>query len=172
MKIKTSKVTKILLTELDHLDPVNIFLEDYGPAQGKITISCYDESWTYYWGSMGEGNTLASFFCSCNNDYLSGKLSPQCDRNIPEDDEDKCREHAKKYVITDMKDGNISEEKALELLEVIRHTTFPATYDEYFEIYGQDFGGYLPTMSNYKYEYLGRVIDAVREGLKLYMEKV
>jgi hypothetical protein len=53
MKIETSKVTKIRITDLIDsefkLDPITVILEDLGPSKGKILIECYGQSWAAYW---------------------------------------------------------------------------------------------------------------------------
>ena len=59
------------LTKL-RIDETDIFLEDIGPSQGKITISGYNHNYSYYWGAMG-GN-LKDFICRINNDYFVDKL--------------------------------------------------------------------------------------------------
>ena len=55
------------------LDEITVYLEDYDPGQGKITITCYGKSWTAFWGSMGE--TIEKFFLRVDNGYLSKNLS-------------------------------------------------------------------------------------------------
>jgi hypothetical protein len=69
MQIEQSKVTKLKLTDLDRLDPVTVFIEDYEAGKGKITIECYGQSWSYFWGGMS-GKNIAEFFLSCNTSYL------------------------------------------------------------------------------------------------------
>jgi len=41
MKIESTQVTKLVLTELVRLDPICVIVEDLGKSQGKITITCY-----------------------------------------------------------------------------------------------------------------------------------
>lgn len=73
MRIAQSTATRIELTEVPRLDPIRIYLEDYEPGRGRITISCYDAAWVGYWGAMG-GRTIAQFFISCDAEYLAGNL--------------------------------------------------------------------------------------------------
>ncbi len=49
MKITKSQCERIIITDIKGLDPITVFLEDYGPRQGQITIRCYDEIWSAYW---------------------------------------------------------------------------------------------------------------------------
>lgn len=77
-----STVTKLLITGAPRLDPITVFLEDFGrraaptddnpnheTAQGKITINCWDKSWSAYWGGMGP-RTVAEFVADCGWDYV------------------------------------------------------------------------------------------------------
>lgn len=61
MKLETSKVTKLVLSKLERLDPITVFLEDFGrrpcpidddpnywTGLGQLTVRCYGESWTAY----------------------------------------------------------------------------------------------------------------------------
>lgn len=73
MHITESKVTKLVLTDLDRLDPVTVILEDLGKTQGKVTIDCYGKAWTNYWGSMGDGG-IAVFMNGADTSYIAGKL--------------------------------------------------------------------------------------------------
>lgn len=86
MKVETTTVTKLLITDLMgapyNVDPVTVIIEDLGvraerdehkTRQGKIIIECYGESWSYYWGSMSD-RLVAQFFTDCSVDYLAGCL--------------------------------------------------------------------------------------------------
>ena len=74
MKISKSQVTKIVLTELDQLDPVTFITESLGHERGKLTIDCYGEAWTAYWGSMG-CDFVEAFIRDASVDYLTNKLT-------------------------------------------------------------------------------------------------
>ena len=69
MKITETQVTKLQISDIKHLDPVNVLLEDFGPGQGKITIECFGKAWTSYWNAMWKENTIDKFFCDCDNEY-------------------------------------------------------------------------------------------------------
>ncbi len=148
MIILTSKVTKLLLTELDRLDPVTVIAEDIGPSQGKITIDCYGQSWTAYWGGMGKRN-IQEFFCSCDEHYIAKNLS-----SIPSDvyDVDTLREQAdKKGVVYSCRDEPWND------------------YDFMDAMYGGDAYNRvdsLPKMVNPEYDYLCRIIKTVQGAFK------
>ncbi|WP_274643372.1 hypothetical protein [Pseudomonas serbica] len=61
LKVERSTVTKLVITGAPRLDPITVFLEDFGrrdcptesnpnyqTAPGKITINCWDKSWNAY----------------------------------------------------------------------------------------------------------------------------
>lgn len=73
MEIVKSNVRRIEIFNLPRLDPIRVYLEDYDPGKGRITISCYDAAWVGYWGAMG-GRTISQFFIDCNAEYLAGNL--------------------------------------------------------------------------------------------------
>ncbi len=68
MKIEHKLVKSIKVSELDSLDSIEILISEYGEGAADVTIKCYGESWTSYWGSMG-GN-VKEFFTRTNVSYL------------------------------------------------------------------------------------------------------
>lgn len=74
MIIQHISVKKLLIRDLPSLDPISLYLEDLGPGQGNVTITCYGKSWVSYWGAMGK-ETVAEFILSCGTDYLINCLS-------------------------------------------------------------------------------------------------
>lgn len=61
------------ITEAKALDPVTVFIRDTGPSAGSMTIICYGEAWTAYWGAMG-GRTVLEFVRTCDADYIANKM--------------------------------------------------------------------------------------------------
>lgn len=149
MIIEHSNVKKMMLTELDRLDPISVIAENFDEGQGKITITCYGKSWTAYWGAMGE-QTISEFFRTADNQYLMGYLSPSTDSKIY--DEDKIEELAKKKGLYVERDDPWND------------------YDFMEELYGNDrmeWGDSLPKKPNHEYEYICRIIDAVKSALEI-----
>lgn len=137
MKATKTDITRVTLTELDRLDPVTLIMEDLGDFRGKLTIDCYGKAWTTYWGSMG--CNIAEFIASANVSYLVGSLS---DINSTVTDYD-----AISTAINDHCDED-SIHYQFDLLE---------------ETFGPDWRFSLPTASNHEYEYLCRIVSAVKE---------
>ena len=73
MKIEEIKTRTIKVSEVSKLDPITIIIEDISRGKGKITLECYGQSWSAYWGGMGN-RTLEEFFLDCDNEYLEDVL--------------------------------------------------------------------------------------------------
>jgi len=147
MKTTTSQVTKLVLTDLDRLDPVSVITEDFGSERGKIIIECYGKAWTAYWGSMG-CNSVAIFFYESNEHYLAGKLSNIDDHVY---DIDAIRESAEEKGIECWRDDPWHDHEFLHAM------------------YGPDMTEWhnsLPKKSNSDYLYLCRIIKAVQEAFR------
>jgi len=165
MKVTTSIATKIVITEADHLDPVTVFIEDYEPGKGKIVIECYGQSWSAYWGGMS-GCSVSEFFCSCDEHYLAGCLSPRTSATVFKSED--LRDHAKAEVI------RLRRQREVELVEA---RTLYEDADLYLDevcgnenllqkIYGDDWYRFLPESPNPDYAYLCRIINAVKTALR------
>ncbi|QJI38265.1 hypothetical protein [Pseudomonas sp. ADAK13] len=76
LQVERSTVTKLVITGAPNLDPITVFLEDLAPRKGKITVSCWGESWTAYWGGMWDGLTIGQFFCRLDEGYIIGYFQP------------------------------------------------------------------------------------------------
>lgn len=173
MKIKTETVHKLTITDIPSLDPIAVYMEDVGKGQGKIIITCFNESWSYYWGAMGE-NTLGKFFANCDTSYIALKLSPNLNSTI--DDPENIVDHAKRHVIElrrnddlDKKNARILYEKADSLYDLWDEFGGHGgeTYrDTMSDIFGDEWYDCIPQKPNPKYEYLCRIINTVKEALK------
>ncbi len=143
MKITKSTIEKLALTEIKGLDPISVFLENFGPGQGKLTVECFGDAWSHYWGAMGDGD-LTSFLASANVEYITGKLFPcEMDRSVIDYD---------KIAATIGEDS--LDEGTLMLHE-----------DKVIEAYGGDWHHLLPKKQSHHYEYLMRVVVAVKEAI-------
>ncbi len=172
MKIEQSQITKLFLTEVSNLDPITVFLEDLEPRKGKITIDCYGKSWTAYWGGMGSSN-IAQFFVSCDNGYLAGNLSDL--RQLVED-KDNRPEWVRAGIIKLRRESfpDLTKEEARDLWDEAEDLTPDSNLwshsDLLVKVFGDEWFMYaLPEKPNHEYQYLCRIIDAVRDGLKEYL---
>jgi hypothetical protein len=166
MKIDKEMVQKIMISDIKGLDPIAVYLEDQGKGCGKITITCYGQSWTSYWGAMGEGHTIATFVASRNNDYLAKKLS---DIKSEVNDPDKLLEDMKKNIIIKRKALELNEKDAREYYDEVDFSdaeSIMANHDLLYKVYGDEWWCCLPKSPNSEYEYLCRILTTVKEALK------
>jgi hypothetical protein len=73
MKTGTLSVNAFCVTDHANLDRITVYYHDFEPGKGQITIVCYGEAWTAYWGAMGNRDVL-KFFVECDLCYLVGRL--------------------------------------------------------------------------------------------------
>lgn len=185
MKVSTSNIKKLLIEDVlssHKLDPVTVILEDIEPRKGKIIIECYGQSWSAYWGGMGD-SSIAEFFCSCDKHYIAGNLSS-------------LRSQITDYnAVSDMIKKNVREQIA-ELLHERRgsfigydearrkyddladaYNDVPTICDRHdlennsvlmSSIYGNEwrYELTLPQKPNPDYQYLCRIITTVQEALR------
>lgn len=72
MKTSEIDVRALRIEDVPGLDPVTVFLQDFGGGRGRLTVECYGEAWTAYWGAMHA--ELRKFVTSCELDYLATKM--------------------------------------------------------------------------------------------------
>lgn len=173
MKVTQSQVQKIRIEGIEQshsLDPIEVIIENYGGGQGKILISCWGESWTGFWGSMG--GTIEQFFQHVSNDYLIEKMSNY--RATEPDLEGDCN-YLLKLVLEGRRRGDLEKEEARAAFEYLsafyidREIVMNCqTPEELRCIEGMDEPWYLdwPKKENSKYAYLSRILDVVREVIK------
>lgn len=146
MNIEITKTDTYLLTDIDGLDPVTVYVRNYAPERGKIVIECFGKAWSYYWGGMGD-RTLQEFFISCDNPYILGKLL----KDTTETDFEKINNKL------NWKGINVHVENDVE---VAMHTL------EMEECFGPDWYFDIPQCKTADYEYLGRIIDVVKTAFR------
>jgi hypothetical protein len=195
LKVERSTVTKLVITSAPRLDPITVFLEDFGrrdcptesnpsyqTAQGKITINCRDKSWNAYWGGMGP-RTVAEFVADCGWDYILNCL----DRGISSTvfSGDALHTLTKKCIVQrrrqqtgrhDWDLGELSKGEAGELwhdIDVLRSIETPnetCHHDKILtELFGDEWHYLLSDKANepnHQFTYLRRVVEAVKEALR------
>lgn len=189
MQVERSQVTKLYITEVAGLDPVTVYLEDFGPnsastdhisRKGKITVSCWGESWTGQWSAMGD-RTVSEFFCDCDAGYIIGYFAPNL--HSTQFSPDALVAKAKRVVL-DCRRGrtakhhpfHLDKEEARRLFDRIeddlRHVERPDHCwnhaDLLSELFSDEWWHDASEASepNPKYDYLVRIILAVQEALK------
>jgi len=170
MKWSESTVTKLLITDVESLDPVTVYIENYEQGKGKLTIEVYGESWSSYWGAMG-GGSLEQFVLSCDNHYLAKNLASLS--ALYEDDYESFIDACRKEVLRKRKDKECDKKKARELWNGIDRISpekewFHDSYNHEFlhSVMGCEWWHSIPTKSSSTAVYLYRILDALKECLK------
>ena len=171
MKVESSLITKLRGADLQgdyRLDPVEVYLEDFGSGRGKVMISCYDTTLSCYWGAMG--CPLIEFFLSCDKWYLANKMS-RTPSSLP--DYSGLVKAARASILRQRRDHELSAEEAKELWEecfamddlckddLIFHESRLST------ILGPEWFMDIPTSPNPDYEYELRIINCAKDIIKM-----
>ena len=74
MKVETSQVTKIHISNIEGIEPITVILEDLGQSSGKLIVKCSYEVWTcqLVWS---EESSFIETISSMNVEYLQAYLS-------------------------------------------------------------------------------------------------
>lgn len=57
----------------ERLDPVTVYVEEIRPGASRITVQCYAQAWTAYWGSHGQ-ESVERFVCDSHAEYVADNL--------------------------------------------------------------------------------------------------
>ncbi|MEL7340052.1 MAG: hypothetical protein AAGM67_06160 [Bacteroidota bacterium] len=174
MKIEQSTAIKLRITEIESLDPITVFLEDYVAGKGKIVIECYGKSWSSYWGAMG-GRTIAQFFCDCDEHYLISNLCGSLSSEEP--DYDAFLPLARAHILGCRRLNHIGSSLARALYDIEDWEEYAPehSYDTYKcpdheskeEFEYLDLGIVtVPTRVPHQYAYMVRIVKAVQAALR------
>lgn len=171
MKVEKSDVLAFTISDAERLDPVRVMIENYEPGKGRITVTCYGQAWTGAWFAMG-GDTVQEFIKRVSNDYLIGCLAPRLESSV-DDDNDANLEFVKSQIIKLRREQEIDKGGAREMWteaenaeDVKANCCDFIVGDKLLKLFGDDpwYAGW-PSVPNPKYQYLERIIEAVRGGL-------
>ena len=174
--VETSTVTKLYITGAERLDPITVFLEDFEPCKGKITVSCWGKSWTAFWGGMWDGMTVGQFFCELDAGYIIGYFDQQLSSR--KFSGDLLADKARRQVLKERRTFCYDQDEARELFdeaEDLRHSeSIDQLHFAHSELMTKLFGDEWWHLSssndasvpNPDYEYLCRIIAAVQQALR------
>ena len=169
--IEKMDVLSFTITGAERLDPVRVMIENYEPGKGRITVTCYGQAWTGAWFAMG-GDTVQAFIKRVSNDYLIGCLAPRLESSV-DDDNDANLEFVKSQIIKLRREHEIDKGDAREMWteaenaeDVKANCCDFIVGDKLLKLFGDDpwYAGW-PSVPNPKYQYLDRILNAVRVGL-------
>lgn len=168
MKVLAEPVQQIVIIGFERLDPIRVMWSDYGPGKGRITITCWDDAWSNYWGAMGPGWDMATFFMKASDGYLAGKLK----NGLPEQitDEEALEKGCRAEVIKMRREKDLSQKQARDLWEQIEFADFDLPWQANAEVleavFGDDWYHALPRRENPQYTHLCNIVRAVKHGLR------
>ncbi len=167
MIVEQSLVRKLRITNVDGLDPITVFTENFAPGKGKITIECYGKSWSSFWPAMG--STIEQFFISIDNDYAIKNLAGGIRAEV--DDAAAIETMIKQQVLKRRRKRELKYFEAIAIWHFTNHAEIfeirpyffvnlcKALFDcEWYDLR-------LPQMPNPDYTYLERICNAVRAAL-------
>ena len=170
MRLEQSNVIKLLISDVEDLDVIAVYIEDLGPCRGKITITCFNDCWSYFWGAMGKGLDISTFFRMASDSYLAGKLQPRL--NDTEIDLDQLEHAAKKRIIEQRRAGDIAGSEARELYDISGYLSEIVSEDPtgssdfMYRIFGDEWWYSAPQKPNHEYVRLCRIIRTIKEALE------
>lgn len=71
--------------DAEKLDPVTVFLQDFGGGCGRLIVECWCTAWAAYWGAMGTLN-VREFVLDAHADYIAGRMHPQDRKHLKRDE--------------------------------------------------------------------------------------
>ncbi|HFU4523188.1 TPA: hypothetical protein ACGPBP_001631 [Klebsiella variicola] len=169
--IEKMDVLSFTITGAERLDPVRVMIENYEPGKGRITVTCYGQAWTGAWFAMG-GDTVQAFIQRVSNEYLIGYFDPQMESTV-DDDNDENLIFVKSEIIKLRRQLEISYEEARSMWDEAENADDVKACccdflvgDKLLTLFGDDpwYAGW-PSVPNPKYQYLDRILNAVRVGL-------
>lgn len=171
MKIEKTDLLAFTISEVERLDPVRVMIENYEPGKGRITITCYGKAWTGAWFAMG-GDSVQKFIMRVSNEYLIGYFDPQLQSTV-DDDNDENLIFVKSEIVRLRRQLEISHEEARSMwYEAENADDVKASCCDYLVgekllgLFGDDpWYAKWPKVPNHEYQYLDRIVSAVRDGL-------
>ncbi|HBN7019261.1 TPA: hypothetical protein PJF92_000140 [Escherichia coli] len=171
MKIEKMDVLAFTISEVERLDPVRVMIENYEPGKGRITITCFGKACTGAWFAMG-GDTVQEFVKRVSNEYLIGYFDPQLESTTG-DDNDANLQFVKTEILRQRRNDEIYPIQARALwCEAESADDVKACCCEYgignelLSLFGDEpWYANWPKVPNHEYQYLDRIVNAVRDGL-------
>ncbi|EIM1710235.1 hypothetical protein JFQ88_004132 [Aeromonas dhakensis] len=177
MKIVTSTIQKVWIPESDDLDPITVYLENYEPGRGKITIECWGKAWSAAWPAMSK-RSIEQFFIDTGVPYLVGCLAPGVESEVLNPDLDELRAKVCRDIFSRRRTHHFDKDMRRELYEQAQVLEISSNdcsdYELMAAVYGCEWWRDGPDelkVPNQQYVHLCRVIEAVKEGLKAYIHQ-
>jgi len=166
MKIQESTVKKLMIKR-ENFDAINVFVENFKPEVGRVTIECSGDSWSHTWCRMGFSTpTVEKFFLKCDVHYLVQKLAPHI--NKTKNDLKKLPKVAQAEIIKKRKEDDVGKLKARNLYDLAKHIEYDGIDEDLLcDIFGDEWWTYIPQKLNPKYKYVCDIIHIVKDAFRV-----
>jgi len=170
MTITKSLVEKIQITNAaQNIYSISAFFEDFGKNQGKVTIECDGDAWSYFWSAIAR-SSIKEFFLEAGTDYLVGKFHRGIRSTITDDSQESLQQAAKQFILAARKNGEISKKEALfKWMDVsnIDDRGVDVNADELYKIFGDEWYYQLPQKPNPEYNHLFKIIESIKAAIQI-----
>lgn len=176
--VQKTKVTKLTIAcnpqtkeeQFQKVDPVNVFIEDFGPGRGRITLECFGKAWSNAWPAMGDDRDMRTFFLQADNAYLIRKLLTS-EEGLTEPDYEGLVDAAKEEIIRRRKDRELDAETARQLFDETNSLNViderDLDHDLMERIWATDYWfEVIPDKESSAYCYLDKIVTAVKGGFR------
>lgn len=172
MRIERMPVEKIVIHGAPRLDPITVILEDLGHSQGQITLSCYGKSWTAYFGNHGSQGIAHAVGESFSTDYLVDRFLSNAGIESSLPSMDRAKASVLNELLEQRRQHRLSHEEAREEFDRI-NDEWPETIEEGWHDrsgvlqrwLGSEWWYAIPNAPTPDYQYLTRIVDAVKAAL-------
>lgn len=76
MEITQTTVRALKIVGAVGVDPIDVFIQNYEPGKGRMTIRVWDRAWTCAWFAM-RGQSIEQFFLEADTDYILNNFSTE-----------------------------------------------------------------------------------------------
>lgn len=173
MNVTQSTIQQLVITDADRLDPVKVMIENISPGVGNITITCFGQSWTSYWGAMSD-RTVQEFFAKCSDSYLINCLDSGIRSMIDGEDNEANIQFVKAEICKQRREREIEQfdarewwdeaEGADDIKGMVSSWHSNSTLRKLFG--DEPWHANWPRVPNPDYEYLERIVQAVQAAIK------
>lgn len=79
------RTVSFTIFDADTLDPVTVFMQDFGGGCGRLLVECWSTAWAAYWGAMG-ARDVREFVIDAHADYIANRMLPQDRKHLKRDE--------------------------------------------------------------------------------------
>jgi len=179
MNVEKQQVEKLRITNIEGLDPINVFIDQVDDMSGRLIFSCYNECWMGFWSGR-EKIEIKDYLKNSRTASIVRRISPQQDSEQP--DWDAYRKTLVGLITEDL--GLDDMEETIKTIGMMSDSELQSEYDLSGEgdfsseqilldngVESETLGLMeinavsVPMMPHVKYEYLCQLVDAIKKAI-------